>query len=53
MTRDEIEKILREVAGDPSAGPVAEVIPAFADALAGGAPVPPATVTVDPKAGKD
>jgi len=34
MTRDEIEQALRDVAGDPTSGPVADIIPAFADALA-------------------
>jgi len=34
VTQSDIEKILREVAGHPTAGPVAEIIPAMAAAVA-------------------
>lgn len=34
LSETEIEKILREVAGDPSAGAVADIIPAMAKAVA-------------------
>ncbi len=33
MTRDELEKILKDATGDPDSGPLKEWIPALADAL--------------------
>lgn len=34
MTRDEILAKLKDAAGDPQSGPVAEILPTLADALA-------------------
>lgn len=33
MTRDEILETLRDASGNPDTGPVAEILPALADAL--------------------
>lgn len=33
MTRDEILETLRDASGNPETGPVAEILPALADAL--------------------